>query len=307
MKPLFRFGPGQDGIRVEDMWVNPRPRDDISKLLGCLREPYLDVALREEVFRLLEDRLGSSGTGGSPEFSLWTLLVLGLLKRRLGCDFDRLHERATTHVVVRQLLGYSEFDSMKYSCAQILRNVSLLDEDALRAINELVVRHDQHLRGHEPGERLSGRCNSFVVETDVHCPTDRNLLRDSARVHGTGSWRRRSRWREAASASSQSGPCAEPKPNGFDTQGDCTICPFANPADDRCETAEPDTRRSGTEHEARASRSQTPSKRQVNPNTYIERARRSCNRSHNQSVKNVLWTNSLFLVPSEQPGSTPKR
>ena len=106
----------------------------------------------------------------------------GLLKRRLGCDFDRLHEHANTHVVLRQLLGCSEFDPMKYSCDQILRNVSLLDEDTLRAINELVVRHGQHICGQEADEQLSGRCDSLVVETDVHSPTDRNLLRDSARV-----------------------------------------------------------------------------------------------------------------------------
>ena len=56
-KPTVRFGPGQDGIRVEDIWVNPRSREDIPKLLGCLREQYLDVDLREEVFRLL--RTGS--------------------------------------------------------------------------------------------------------------------------------------------------------------------------------------------------------------------------------------------------------
>ena len=137
MKPMVRFGPGQDGIRVEDMWVNPRSRDDIPKLLGCLRDLYLDVALREEVFRLLEDRLGSSGAEGSPELSLWTLLVLGLLKRRLGCDFDRLREHANTHVVLRQLLGHAEHDRMPYSRDRILRDVSLLDEATLRAIRDL--------------------------------------------------------------------------------------------------------------------------------------------------------------------------
>ena len=137
MKPMVRFDPGQDGIRVEDMWVNPRSRDDIPKLLGCLRQLYLDVDLREGVFRLLEDRLGGSGTGGSPELSLWTLLVLGMLKRRLGCGFDRLHEHANTHVVLRQLLGYGEFDRTEYSHDRILRDVSLLDEDTLRAIRDL--------------------------------------------------------------------------------------------------------------------------------------------------------------------------
>ena len=33
----------------------------------------------------------------------------------------------------------------------------------------------------KPGGRLAARCDSFVVETDVHWPTDVNLLRDAIR------------------------------------------------------------------------------------------------------------------------------
>ena len=51
-----------------------------------------------------------------------------------------------------------------------MRNVSLLDEDTLRDINELVVRHGHDLCGHDADERLAGRCDRFVVETNVHYP-----------------------------------------------------------------------------------------------------------------------------------------
>ena len=66
--------------------------------------------------------------------------MLGMLKRRLGCDFDRLHEHANTHMVLRQLLGHGEYDPMQYSHDRILRDVSLLDEDTLRAIRDLAER-----------------------------------------------------------------------------------------------------------------------------------------------------------------------
>ena len=142
MKQLLRFGPGPDVICVGDIWIDPRSRDDIPKLLRGLRALYLDVALREGVFRLLEDRFGASGERGTvaPELSLWTVLVLGLLKRRLGCDFDRLHEHANTHVVLRQPLGHGGNDLTKYSRDRILRDVSLRDEETLRAIRDLVER-----------------------------------------------------------------------------------------------------------------------------------------------------------------------
>ena len=98
MKKLRRFDPGQEGMRVGDVWIDARSRDDIPKLLGGLRDVYLNVELREAVFRLLEERIGGDGNRDAvgPGVSLWTIFVLGVLKRRLGCDFDRLHEHANT-------------------------------------------------------------------------------------------------------------------------------------------------------------------------------------------------------------------
>ena len=57
MKKLRRFDPGQEGMRSGDVWINARSRDDIPKLLGVLRDVYLNVELREAVFRLLEPGL----------------------------------------------------------------------------------------------------------------------------------------------------------------------------------------------------------------------------------------------------------
>ena len=184
MRKPGRFDPMLGRTRIEDIKINVKSRDDIPAILLGLQELYRNEGLRKAVFELLEQRFGEDchlGVG-RPGMELWTVLVLAVLKQGLGCDFDRLHEHANTHVVLRELLGYGEFDRTEHSYDQILRNVSLLDEDTLRAIHELVVRHGQHLCGHEASERLSGRCDSFVVETDVHYPTDRNLLWDSARV-----------------------------------------------------------------------------------------------------------------------------
>ena len=63
--------------------------------------------------------------------------MLGVLKRGLGWDFDRLHEHANTHLVLRQLLGHSEFDPVEYSYDTVLRDISLLDEATLRVIRDL--------------------------------------------------------------------------------------------------------------------------------------------------------------------------
>ena len=178
MRMLGRFEPMLGRAEIGGIQINVKSRNDIPAILPGLQGLYLNEVLREAVFKLLLDRFGEDRDlkVGRPGMELWTVLVLAVLKQGLGCDFDQLHEHANTHVVLRQLLGHSEFDPATYSYDQVTRNVSLLDEDTLRDINELVVRHGHSLCDHDAGERLAGRCDSFVVETDVHYPTDRNLL-----------------------------------------------------------------------------------------------------------------------------------
>ena len=60
-------------------------------------------------------------------------------------------------------------------------NVSLLTPELLSAVGRLVVESGHQVAKKKPGEPLRGRCDSFVVETDVHYPTDVNLLWDAMR------------------------------------------------------------------------------------------------------------------------------
>ena len=139
MKPLRRFDPCQEGMRVDQIWIDAKSRDDIPRLLRSVRDLYLNEELRDAVFGLLESGVAGDNRGRSsdPEMSLWTILVLSLLKRRLGCNFARICEHANTHVVLRELLGHGTYDSAAYSYEAVVRDVSLLDEDMLRAIRDL--------------------------------------------------------------------------------------------------------------------------------------------------------------------------
>jgi hypothetical protein len=60
-------------------------------------------------------------------------------------------------------------------------NVSLLTPDVLERINRVVVEAGHNLVRKKKDEELRGRCDSFVVKTDVHYPTDINLLLDAMR------------------------------------------------------------------------------------------------------------------------------
>ena len=154
---------------------------------------------------------GSDGEGinpaaGRPGMDLCTILVLGLLKQGLNCDCDRLHELAMKHVDVRRMPGLSDdFGERAFSQRTVVRNVSLLTPDLLAEVNRLVVDAGHELVGANAAEGLRARCDSFVVETDVHYPTDVSLLRDALRrivvlaaglclAAGVPGWRKRKYW-----------------------------------------------------------------------------------------------------------------
>ena len=114
---------------------------------------------------------------------LWRIFVLAILKQGLNCDFDRLQQYANHHDTVRQMLGHGDWeDDTKYPMQTLVDNISLLSAEKLAEISQLVVEHGHDWVKKSPGDALRGRCDSFVVETDVHYPTDFNLLWDAMRV-----------------------------------------------------------------------------------------------------------------------------
>jgi hypothetical protein len=118
---------------------------------------------------------------------LWDILVLGTLRLNLNCDYDRVIELANEHNTLRQMLGHGLVDEEdKYRLQTLKDNVSLLTPSVLDDINQIVVQAGHGLLGKDTSA-LGGRCDSFVVETDVHYPTDINitLLCPSDILHGT--------------------------------------------------------------------------------------------------------------------------
>ena len=139
---------------------------------------------REKLFSLLDEHIlpGTNRNVGRPGMELWRILVMGVLKQGLGCDFDRVHELVNQHRTVREFLGHGAFSQDDtYELQTIIDNVYLLTPELLSEIGRLVVESGHAVARKKPGEPLRGRCDSFVVETDVHYPTDVNLLWDAMR------------------------------------------------------------------------------------------------------------------------------
>jgi len=170
-------------VDISQIKFNLKSRDDIPKILRGLQYLYMDMSLRERVFALLEKRIAPKvdKRNGRPGMPLWTAFVCGVVRLDLNIDYDRLLELVNEHMTLRELLGHGEFDRSLYQFQTLKDNVRLLTPELLDEINQLIVNAGHDLVKKKGGEALRGRCDSFVVETDVHFPTDINLLYDAMR------------------------------------------------------------------------------------------------------------------------------
>ncbi len=170
-------------VDVSKVKFDLKSRDDIPKILRGLQHLYVDPALRTELFELLQAEVlpKTDKRNGRPGMTLWRIFVCGVVRLDLNIDYDRLHELVNQHNTLREMLGHGVGDKEGYHYQTLKDNVSLLTVELLDKINQLVVNTGHVLVKKKENEALRGRCDSFVVETDVHYPTDINLLYDAMR------------------------------------------------------------------------------------------------------------------------------
>ena len=178
--PQLHFGE----VTIADIQIDARSRDDVPAILRGLQYIYIHDTAREKVFSTLEAIIDPavSTEVGRPGMALWKIFVLATVKLGLNCDFDRLQELANQHHTLRQMLGHSGWeDTTTYKLQTLIDNVSALKPSVLAEINQVIVESGHDVAKKKSGETLQTRCDSFVVETDVHYPTDINLLWDAMR------------------------------------------------------------------------------------------------------------------------------
>jgi hypothetical protein len=179
-----------DEIDIAAVQLDPRSRDDIAQLLRGLQHIYTEPALRERVFAILREILPKHANGldlvdatvGRPGMLQWRILVLGVMRLGLNADYDRVQDLANNHRTMRQMLGHGEWTSaFEYKTQTLKDNLQLFTPEILERINQEVVNAGHVLLKKKADEPLAARCDSFVVKTHVHCPTDINLLWDAVR------------------------------------------------------------------------------------------------------------------------------
>ncbi len=141
--------------------------------------------LKAEIFALLEAKIlaGKKATGRTG-MDLWQILVLGVVRLGLAADWDRLEHIANYDTLVRQMLGLPALpwaDESKQFGHQTLRdNVALLDDELLQQINARIAAAGREVfakKGGAPLAALEVKVDTYVLETDVHFPTDLHPVR----------------------------------------------------------------------------------------------------------------------------------
>lgn len=176
-----------------------RCRDEIPKVLMGLQQLYCNLEIREKVFEALLKLIPPNIDidNGRQGMELWKIFVLGSVKINCNWDYDKIHDIANNHEKVREMLGdevvaeYEDKDKKTkktYPLQTIKDNISLFTPEILDHINQIVVEYGHSLYKGKKNGKLKGRCDSFVVETNVHFPTDINLLFDAVRKVITLIW-----------------------------------------------------------------------------------------------------------------------
>lgn len=166
---------------VDAVHLNLNCRDEIIPILYALQHVYADVQLRHDILQAVGKDVnhGSNRKRGRKGLDYWSIVVLAAV--RLGCnlDYDKLQDLAEQHRNLRLIMGMADWDEpVELDWRRIRDNLCLLRPETLVQINQWVVAAGHK---HMPGAMASVRGDTFVVETNIHYPTESSLIGDGLR------------------------------------------------------------------------------------------------------------------------------
>jgi hypothetical protein len=170
-----------DCTSVTHVQLNLACRDEIIPILRGLQQIYRQRTLRDEILQLVSDDVNGERRDdcGREGLSHWQILVLAAV--RLGCNlnYDKLQDLAEQHRALRHIMEVGDWDEdTNFSWRRIRDNVCLLKAATVERISHLVVAEGHKLA---PEAIHKVRADSFVVQTNIHHPTESSLILDGTR------------------------------------------------------------------------------------------------------------------------------
>ena len=166
---------------VLDVELNLDCRDEIIPILRALQEVYQQPGLRKRILDLIGRDVNRDARRdvGRQGMNYWHILVLVAV--RLGCDldYDKLQDLAENHTALRHIMQIGDWrQDLDFGWRRIRDNICLLKPETIEKISQAIVAHGQRL---EPKAAERMRADFFVVNTNIHWPSDSSLIRDGIR------------------------------------------------------------------------------------------------------------------------------
>ncbi len=166
---------------IPNVQLNLNCRDEIIPVLAGLQYIYSQPQLRDAIVDLVAQDVNENSRSdrGREGLDYWHITVLAAV--RLGCnfDYDKLQDLAEQHRAMRQIMGIGDWqECIDFNWRRIRDNIALLKPETLEAISHKIVDEAYRL---EPEAVKQQRADSFVVETDIHHPTESSLIVDGIR------------------------------------------------------------------------------------------------------------------------------
>jgi len=193
---------------IHEVKIPEKMRTATINLTAALKYIFVTPKWNKLIFKLLDSKISKTKKKtGRNGMSLWEIFVLSQVRLCLNITYDELHEKANCNSLVRGILGVQSNGFMvngkTYTYQNIYDNVTLIDGETLKEINEVIVKMGHKVFKKKETSPLRLKTDSFVVETSTHFPTDYNLLWDCTRKCietieklGITKWRNSKDWKK---------------------------------------------------------------------------------------------------------------
>ena len=144
MRNRFAFPLTLDCTPIEEVEISPKlRRSHMASLLAAIQYIYVNPEWNQRIFKLLDDHISKDKKAtGRKGMSLWEIFVLGQVRLCMNISYDELCYLANDSGSLRGILGVMPTNftlGHHYEYQNIYDNVSLLDDQILRQINDVIV------------------------------------------------------------------------------------------------------------------------------------------------------------------------
>jgi len=147
---------------IEEVEIPAKTKSHLAVLAASLKYIFVNPEWNQRIFTLLASRItqGKQGTGRKG-MSLWEIFVLAQVRLCMNISYDELQHIANYDTMVRGIMGVLPTDyslGQQYEYQNIYDNVTLLDDELLKDLNDVIVEVGHQVFKKKRKNRRGGSC-----------------------------------------------------------------------------------------------------------------------------------------------------